>query len=55
MRNLPKLIISIVGCELVRILGSVFTVSSIPTWYATLNKPFFARPTGKSETMVYYK
>lgn len=44
MKNLPKLIISVVGCELVGILGSVFTVSSIPTWYATLNKPSFAPP-----------
>ena len=44
MKNLPKLIISVIGCELVGILGSVFTVSSIPTWYATLNRPSFAPP-----------
>lgn len=44
MKNLPKLIVSVVGCELVGILGSVFTVSSISTWYSTLNKPFFAPP-----------
>ncbi|MBN2057782.1 MAG: tryptophan-rich sensory protein [Candidatus Saganbacteria bacterium] len=25
-------------------LGSVFTVSNIPTWYAALNKPFFTPP-----------
>lgn len=35
---------SILGCELVGILGSVFTFSAIPTWYATLNKPFFSPP-----------
>lgn len=44
MKNLPKLIASVLGCELVGILGSVFTVSSIPTWYATLNRPSFAPP-----------
>lgn len=25
-------------------MGSVFTTSAIPTWYATLNKPSFAPP-----------
>ncbi|KKS94796.1 MAG: Tryptophan-rich sensory protein [Microgenomates group bacterium GW2011_GWC1_43_13] len=25
-------------------LGTIFTISSIPTWYATLNKPFFSPP-----------
>lgn len=44
MKNLPKLITSIIGCQLVGIIGSVFTVSSIPTWYASLNKPWFAPP-----------
>lgn len=44
MKNSSKLIISVVGCELVGILGSIFTVSSIPTWYATLSKPTFAPP-----------
>lgn len=44
MKDLPKLAISIVGCELVGIIGSVFTASAIPTWYANLNKPFFSPP-----------
>lgn len=44
MKNTFKLIFSILGCELVGILGSIFTVSSIPTWYATLNKPPFSPP-----------
>ena len=26
------------------IIGSVFTFPAIPTWYATLNKPFFSPP-----------
>jgi translocator protein len=56
MKNLPKLIISIAGCELVGILGSIFTISSIPTWYATLNKPFYAPPNwifGPVWTLLY--
>ena len=44
MKSLPKLITSIVICELAGILGSAFTINSIPTWYATLNKPFFSPP-----------
>lgn len=56
MKDLPKLIVSVVGCELVGILGSIFTFSSIPTWYATLNKPFFAPPNwifGPAWTLLY--
>lgn len=44
MKDLPKLITSVVGCELIGILGTPFTISAIPSWYATLNKPFFAPP-----------
>lgn len=57
MKNLPKLIVSIIGCEFVGILGSVFTVSSIPTWYATLNRPPFAPPNwifGPVWTTLYF-
>lgn len=43
-KDLPKLIFSIGLCLGVGFLGSFFTVSSIPTWYATLNKPFFSPP-----------
>ncbi|MDP2649731.1 MAG: TspO/MBR family protein [bacterium] len=42
--NLPKLVSSIILCLTVGGLGSFFTVSAIPTWYATLNKPFFSPP-----------
>src|SRR3569832_1019040 len=31
-------------CEGAGIIGSVFTVPSIPTWYATLIRPMFAPP-----------
>lgn len=44
MKHLPKLFASIIGCELIGILGSFFTASAIPSWYATLQKPFFAPP-----------
>lgn len=39
-----KLVSSIVICFLAGGIGSVFTVSAIPTWYAYLNKPFFSPP-----------
>lgn len=42
MNNFHKLFLSILGCELVGILGTPFTVSAIPTWYIYLNKPFFS-------------
>ena len=40
----PKLFLSIGLCLGVGFIGSVFTVSSIPTWYASLNKPIFSPP-----------
>ncbi|MBI4096650.1 MAG: tryptophan-rich sensory protein, partial [Candidatus Levybacteria bacterium] len=42
--NLLKLAASIVLPLAVGVLGSYFTVSSIPAWYAVLNKPVFAPP-----------
>jgi tryptophan-rich sensory protein len=42
--NYFKLISSIVICQLAGIIGSLFTVSSVSTWYLTLNKPFFNPP-----------
>lgn len=44
VKDLPKLIFSVGICLGVGILGSFFTASSIPTWYAGLNKPFFSPP-----------
>jgi len=57
MKNTWKLIVSVIGCELVGILGTPFTISAIPTWYATLNKPFFAPPNwlfGPAWTLLYF-
>jgi translocator protein len=39
-----QLIISIVICQLAGVVGSIFTMSAIPTWYATLKKPSFNPP-----------
>ncbi len=44
MKKHSKLFLSILVCELVGIISTPFTVSAIPTWYATLNKPFFSPP-----------
>lgn len=42
--NWVKLITAVVGSELAGIIGSVFTVSSIPTWYAGLVRPELSPP-----------
>jgi len=44
MKNIVKLIVSILICEGAGIVGSIFTVPAIKTWYASLNKPFFSPP-----------
>jgi translocator protein len=57
MKDFFKLILSIVGCELVGILGTPFTIVAIPTWYANLNKPIFAPPNwifGPVWTLLYF-
>lgn len=57
MKDLPKFIISVVGCEVLGILGTPFTISAIPTWYAALNKPFFSPPSwifGPVWTILYF-
>ena len=44
MVKLLKLITSIMVCLLAGALGTIFTISSIPTWYMHLNRPFFSPP-----------
>jgi len=39
-----KLAASILLCQMAGFLGSLFTTPAIPTWYPTLNKPFFTPP-----------
>jgi benzodiazapine receptor len=56
MKDFIKLVCSIVGCQLVGVLGTPFTVAAIPTWYESLNKPFFSPPNwifGPVWTLLY--
>ena len=49
-------IIAIIICELVGILGAVFTVRAIPSWYEKLRKPSFRPPNwlfGPVWTLLY--
>lgn len=39
-----KLIVAVVACQLIGNLGAVFTIPSLSTWYALLNKPSFNPP-----------
>jgi tryptophan-rich sensory protein len=39
-----KLALAIIICEAAGAVGSVFTAPAIPTWYASLNKPWFTPP-----------
>lgn len=42
--KLWRLLVSLIVPFLAGGLGSIFTFEAIPTWYATLNKPFFNPP-----------
>ncbi len=42
--NLIRFAASVVACEAAGIIGSVFTTSAIPNWYAALQKPWFTPP-----------
>ena len=44
LHRLGAIALFIVACESAGILGSLFTIQSIPTWYATLLKPPFTPP-----------
>jgi benzodiazapine receptor len=44
VKNILKLIVSIVVCQLAGMIGALATSASIQTWYVTLNKPFFTPP-----------
>jgi len=44
MAKAIKLIISVLACLLAGFVGSVATMPSIPTWYASLQKPPFNPP-----------
>jgi len=42
--DLIKLVASLGACYLAAFLGSIFTTPNVPTWYASLARPFFAPP-----------
>ena len=42
--DILRLIASILLCQVAGFLGALFTTPAIPTWYKTLNKPFFTPP-----------
>jgi benzodiazapine receptor len=44
LNDILKLVASVILCQIAGFLGSLFTTSAIPTWYKTLNKPFFTPP-----------
>lgn len=44
MNNFAKLVAAILVCEGAGIIGSIFTIASITSWYATLIKPPFNPP-----------
>lgn len=56
MKQSIRLLLSIVGCELVGLLSGLATASSVRTWYAGLVKPFFSPPNwvfGPVWTLLY--
>ena len=44
LKDILKLLISIVACQSAGLIGSIFTIKAIPTWYAALQKPSFTPP-----------
>ena len=56
MKRVAGIVVSIAVCELAGIVGSVFTMPSIPGWYAGLVKPSFNPPNwifGPVWTLLY--
>jgi tryptophan-rich sensory protein len=55
-KNILLLVLFIGLCILAGLIGSFFTASAIPTWYASLNKPLFNPPnylSGPVWTVLY--
>lgn len=44
IRDILRLIFCVFLCQLAGVVGSLFTVSAVPTWYAALAKPSFIPP-----------
>ncbi len=41
---MARLAASVAVCEAAGVIGSAFTISAIPAWYASLQKPWFTPP-----------
>lgn len=57
MNKFLKLLLSVLLCEGVGLIGSIFTINSVKTWYPTLTKPFFNPPNwifGPVWTTLYF-
>lgn len=44
MNKYLKLLLAIAVCQGAGLIGSIFTINSVKTWYVVLNKPFFNPP-----------
>ena len=44
MKDLKKILISLVVCQAAGVIGALFTMPAIGGWYAFLNRPSFAPP-----------
>ena len=44
VRDFVEAVLAVVICQAAGFLGAIFTTPSIPTWYASLEKPFFNPP-----------
>ena len=42
--KLIPLVVSVIICQAAGLVGSIFTAPAIPTWYASLEKPWFNPP-----------
>ncbi len=56
MNKIFRFVSAILICQAAGILGSFFTINSVSTWYADINKPFFNPPSfvfGPVWTILY--